>query len=211
MLKINFLGDSITEGYAASKRENTYVYLVGQMTNSITRNYGIGGTRFARQKIPSSEPIYDRYFASRIEEMDKDADYVFVFGGTNDYGHGDAPIGKLGDKTLDTFAGAVDFTINELLKHFRKEQLVFIPPLYRLNEDSIWGSHDSKTVPCPSLKEYRKLLIQIVESYGIKLLDLTEVFGKAENNPLLEDGLHPNDKGHYRLAELISVYIKSIR
>lgn len=27
MLKINFLGDSITEGYAASKRENTYVYL----------------------------------------------------------------------------------------------------------------------------------------------------------------------------------------
>lgn len=211
MLKINFLGDSITEGCLASKRENTFVYLVGKMTNSISRNYGIGGTRFARQKEPSSDPKYDRYFASRILEMDKDADYVFVFGGTNDYGHGDAPIGQFGDKTLDTFAGAVDFTINELLKYFKKEQVVFIPPLYRVNEDSIWGSHDSKTVPCPSLKEYRKLLIQIVNSYNITLLDISEQFGKAENNPLLEDGLHPNDLGHRKLAELISDFLISRR
>ena len=47
MLKINFLGDSITEGCMASKPENGYVSLIGKMLNAEVRNYGIGGTRIA--------------------------------------------------------------------------------------------------------------------------------------------------------------------
>lgn len=66
ILKINFLGDSITEGVAASSPEKCYVELVADLLNCEVRNYGISGTRFAKQQKPSSNPLFDEYFASRV-------------------------------------------------------------------------------------------------------------------------------------------------
>lgn len=208
-MKINFLGDSITEGSLATRYEKTFVFLVGEKGGYLTRNYGIGGTRFAKQRTPSKEKKYDRYFASRIEEMDRDADFVFVFGGTNDYGHGDAPFGEIGDQTPDTFYGAVADLIQQLLKHYRKEQIIFIPPLYRIKEDSPWGDGSRKS-PCPPLSEYRKAISAVVGSFGIRVFDIKDEIGKAEKNPLIKDGLHPNDKGHEKIADLIVDYIKTV-
>ena len=206
MLRINFLGDSITKGERATSPEKGFVSLVGKNLPAEVRNYGISGTRFAIQKTPSSKPEYDRYFASRIDEMNHDADYIFVFGGTNDFGHGDAPIGRFGDKTPDTFFGAVDFLANELLKHYKKEQIIFIEPLYRTDE----------IVPCNHIKpfkhtmpEYREDLRAVLQKYDIEILDLKDKFGKAENSPLYFDHVHPNDEGHKKLAELIVEYIRS--
>ncbi|MBP5216233.1 MAG: SGNH/GDSL hydrolase family protein [Bacilli bacterium] len=208
-MKINFLGDSITEGSLATTYEKTFVYLVGEKGGFLTRNYGIGGTRFAKQRIPSQEAKYDRYFASRIAEMDHDADFVFVFGGTNDYGHGDAPFGEEGDRTPETFYGAIDDLIRQLLQHYRKEQIVFIPPLYRVNEDSPWGD-GSREKPCPPLSAYRKAISEVANSFGVRVFDIKDEIGKAENNPLIADGLHPNDKGHEKIADLIVNYIKTV-
>ena len=95
-LKINFLGDSITQGYAATNRDELgFVGLIASRYGALCRNYGIGGTRIAPQKTPSSEPRWDRDFIGRVDEMDPDADIVVVFGGTNDFGHGDAPLGAV--------------------------------------------------------------------------------------------------------------------
>ena len=81
-LKVNFLGDSITQGSCASRQENCYVEILSRSCAlSAARNYGIGGTRIARQSVPSENPKYDRDFCSRVEEMDLDADLVLVFGG----------------------------------------------------------------------------------------------------------------------------------
>ena len=74
MLKINFLGDSITKGERASSPEKGFVYLIGKTLPAEVRNYGISGTRFAIQKTPSVKPEYDRYFASRVDEINHDAD-----------------------------------------------------------------------------------------------------------------------------------------
>lgn len=40
------------------------------------RNYGISGTRLAKQRAPSEKPYYNRYFSSRVKEMNNDADLV---------------------------------------------------------------------------------------------------------------------------------------
>lgn len=45
--------------------------------------------------------------------MDRNCDIVVVYGGVNDYAHGDAPIGTPEDTTPSTFYGAVGM-INEL-------------------------------------------------------------------------------------------------
>jgi len=207
MLKINFLGDSITEGVAATCYSKCYVELVGTLLKCEVRNYGISGTRIARQKNPSSNPLFDQYFASRIKKMKNDADFVFVFGGTNDYGHGDAPMGDIEDKIPDTFCGAINNLVDELLKFYKSEQIVFILPLYRLNEDNPYGE-PGQTLPGAPLNSYRESIIKVLKIRNIEILDIKDEIGKAENNPLLFDGLHPNDLGHKRIAELIVKYIK---
>lgn len=207
MLKINFLGDSITEGAAASEASKTFISLVGNLLKCEVRNYGIGGTRIARQQKPSAVPLYDKYFASRVSAMKKDADFVFVFGGTNDYGHGDAPMGKMGDNTPDTFYGAMNNLLDELLKFYRKDQIVFMLPLYRLNESNPYGEGLLKVVREP-LQHYRDTMVEVLKDRNIKVLDIKDEIGKPEKNPLIADGLHPNELGHKKIADLVVNYIK---
>ena len=205
---INFLGDSITEGYLATKYENSFVPLVGKLLSCKVNQYGIAGSRFARQQYPSIDPKYDLYFASRVDEIDPEADITFIFGGTNDYGHGDAPIGKMGDKTPNTFYGSVDYLINELLKKYKKNQIVFILPLYRLGENNPYGE-GYRSKPTLSLQGYRDIIKEVTSVYGIECLDLKDEMGDPEKVDLYEDGLHPNNKGHQKLAELIVNYVKN--
>ena len=207
MLKINFLGDSITEGAMASCEDNTFVKQVGSILNCEVRNYGKGGTRIAKQRVPSSEPIYDKYFASRAVDMNPDADFVFVFGGTNDFGHGDAPMGKFGDKTPDTFYGAMEDLIDVLLKKYEKNRIFFILPLYRVDESNPYGDGQQTLIREP-LSHYRNAMVKVLNNRGIGILDIKDEIGKAENNPLIYDGLHPNDEGHKKIAKLVVNFIK---
>ena len=204
---IDFFGDSITEGVGASSVNNCFVERVGQLLNCKVINHGIGGTRFAKQSKPSDEPRWDLDFCSRLNELNKDADLVFVFGGTNDYGHGDAPIGKIEDKTPETFYGACNYIVENLLKTYKKDQITFILPLHRVNEESPYG--DGYKNPSLPLKGYTNIIIEVLNKHNIKYLDFRNNFGEAENSPLLSDGLHPNDKGHDLLARLIVEFIKS--
>lgn len=204
---IDFLGDSITEGAGASSVENCFVERVGQLLNCKVINHGIGGTRFARQRKPSADPRWDLDFCSRLKDLDKNADLVFVFGGTNDYGHGDAPIGNKEDKTPDTYYGACNYIVENLLKTYKKDQITFIIPLHRVNEQSPLG--DGYKEPSLTLEGYTNILIEVLNKYQIQYVDFRKNFGKGEDNPLLSDGLHPNDKGHDLLARLLVEYIKS--
>ena len=88
-LKINFLGDSITEGVGASSADTIYhAVLKKEAKLCEARNYGISGTRFAVQKGTPERPKDDyvdvNSFSERFDKMDDDADVVVVFGGTND-------------------------------------------------------------------------------------------------------------------------------
>ena len=73
-------------------------------------------------------------------------------------------------------------------------------PLYRIDETSC-NEHP--------LSDFRVAIEQVVNSYGIKILDLKDKMGAAKDNPYIADGLHPNDLGHRYLAELISEYIQN--
>ena len=73
-LKANFLGDSITEGHGVENLEDTYWNVLKRECGlAEARGYGIGGTRIARQTLPSENPRHDLDFLSRVEEMDADA------------------------------------------------------------------------------------------------------------------------------------------
>ena len=91
--KIIFLGDSITEGVGVSSVEKRYTDVFKRITEiGECVNYGISATRIARQQKVEIEYRDTNAFTERFEQMDDDADIVVVFGGTNDYGHGDLVI-----------------------------------------------------------------------------------------------------------------------
>ena len=142
-MKILFLGDSITAGAGLNKKEETFASLVGKSANAEVVNYGVGGTRIARNSEPSKDASYDDDFLQRAENMDKNADFIFVFGGTNDYGHGDAPIGDISDETPYTFCGAVNILSEYLVKNYGVNYLDMrsdFPP-EKLDELTIDGIH----------------------------------------------------------------------
>lgn len=210
--KINFLGDSITEGCGVSCEENIYHQIMKRNYGlAEARNYGVGGTRFARQLTPS-EPQYDRNFLVRAAEMDKDADIIVVMGGTNDFGHGDAPMGTPADRTPDTFYGAMHSLVITLLSRYPTAKLLFLTPLHRAEETrTVTRDGESFTV---TLKEYVDVMREVLEFYGIPVLDL---YASGSMNPqvpamretYVPDGLHPNAAGHRLLADRIIAYFRA--
>ena len=206
--KINFLGDSITEGCCATRPEWGFVDVMkAKYGLTAARNYGIGGSRIARQKVPSEVPKFDLYFASRVEEMDADADVVVIFGGTNDHGHGDAPMGTNDDRTVDTFFGAYHVLLEKTVKKYSGAEIVVVTPLHRAEETR---EKDDLT-----LQDYVNSIRQVAAQYPVKVLDLYERSVIRGDIPeiaekLTTDGLHPNDEGHAILAEEIGEFLKTL-
>ena len=85
---INFLGDSITQGHGTTGPEKVFHQLIKAKYNmKHAYNYGLGGTRIARNLVPSEAyPHHDLTFELRAEIMERNAEAVVVFGGTNDFG-----------------------------------------------------------------------------------------------------------------------------
>lgn len=207
---INFLGDSITEGVGASETAKRYTdVLAREFGLKAANNYGIGGTRVARQLV-MTDSIVDRDFCMRMDEMDPTADAVVVFGGTNDYDHGSAPLGTPEDRDPSTFWGACHYLMNRLLETYVGKPVVILTPLHRDNE--VLGHRGEGA---PVLNEYRKILMTVAEYYGLPVLDLYATSGIQPHNPvcrerLLPDGLHPSDEGHALIAHRLGMFLKNL-
>ena len=213
-LKINFLGDSITEGHGTSSPDKIYWALLGKETGATVRGYGIGGTRFAHQKNPSVWPRHDLDFIMRAETMDDDADVVVVFGGTNDYGHGDAPIGTPSDRDGNTFFGACHKLFSNLLNKYPNSTIVVMTPLHRTGEDNPRGDCNKPHDYAP-LSTYVKIIKDVAEYYSLPLLDLWSISGIQPNVEAIRekycpDGLHPNDAGHVLIKNRLVGFLKTL-
>lgn len=206
---INFLGDSITQGAGADCAEGKYTSYVCRNMGAKEINLGLSGTRIAKQTRRTNNPD-DEVFMRRAVLIEKDADFTFVFGGTNDFGHGDAPFGALGDCTDDTFYGAFDNLVAYLVGVLDKNKLCFILPLQRADADNEYGD-GTKEVPGKVLDAYIRAEVEVLQKYGVEYLCLDEAFPKAEMYPgskLTGDGLHPSPFGHKLLGDCLIAYLK---
>ena len=210
--KIDFLGDSITEGHGVSCMENRFSDLLSSEYGILTVNHGIGGTRIARQKTPSFWPDHDKDFISRVPDLDADSDVIVVFGGTNDWGHGDAPLGTMQDRTPFTFFGALHTLYTSLITRFPEALIVVITPLHRLNEEEPVNENGHRRDG--TLKDYVNAIRQVAEYYSLPVLDAYKESGLQPAVPVIQekyvpDGLHPNDAGHQILKNLIYTFLKN--
>ncbi|MBQ4086478.1 MAG: SGNH/GDSL hydrolase family protein [Clostridia bacterium] len=212
--KIAFLGDSITEGVGVENQELRYDRRMAEKYGIEAVNFGISGTRLAHQHTASEKPRYDLCFCGRAYDLPKDSDIIVVFGGTNDYGHGDAPFGADTDTTPDTYCGAVHFLMNLLRTEYPQATVVFMAPARRMGDET--------PLPIPGRCEDKHALLayvdQIVASgpkHGVHVLDLYRDLGidpneEADRSAYAPDGLHFNDAGQAFIAEKLSAFIESI-
>ena len=211
--KINFLGDSITEGAGASDADHVYHAILKKGCHlAEARNYGIGGTRIARQIKPSENEMYDLDFCMRADEMDQDADAIVIFGGTNDYGHGDAPLGEFSDRLVYTFYGACHVLFEKLINRYPGKPIVVMTPLHRENDENVTPEGHLKNL---TLRDYVAVIREVAEYYSIPVLDLYAESGIQPNVPVLKklycpDGLHPNDMGNARIADMLEKFLRRL-
>lgn len=199
-LTINFLGDSITEGHGTTAPGKVFHQIIKEKYNmKHAYNYGVSGTRIARQIMPTKESTkWDLNFELRADIMDRNADAVVVFGGTNDFGHGDAPFGTPDSEDTYTFCGAVNSLINKLKKDFPNSKIIFMTPIHRLGETQP-SNPDAKI-----LEDYVDAIRVICKKRSISVIDLFKINPlDAGDKELVSDGLHPSDKGHGIMAEVI--------
>ncbi len=208
---ISFIGDSITEGVGATSNETRYTNLIAKKYGAEKmNNYGISGTRIARQQNTPTEwrASFDIDFCMRAPLIDKKSDIIVVFGGTNDYGHGDAPIGTMDDRTPDTFYGACHCLMHTLVNDFPSAKTVICTPLHRETENE----------PCSRglvLLDFVNIIKEVAEFYSLPVCDLWSISGIVPADPqnkreFCPDGLHPNDAGHMLIAEKISNFISEL-
>jgi len=209
---INFLGDSITRGYGVEREENVYHQRIkSRFGLAAANNYGISGTRIAKQRKPSAVASYDRYFSSRIDELDEKADAVVVFGGVNDWIHGDAPRGKMEDRTVDTFCGGLHVLYEGLIKIYPGKPIVVVTPLQcNLGLDS-FEKPDGVFV----LDDYVDIIRKVAKFYSLAVCDMRNLSGidpkiPSNKEAYAPDGLHPNDAGHEIIAEILGDFLYNL-
>ena len=210
--KVCFIGDSITEGVGASSNEFCYVSRFATAHPEATvYNFGIGGTRIAPQTVPSEKPRWDKDFIQRVDELPEELDLICVFGGTNDFGHGDAPMGHFGDKSPTSFCGSIYTLSVKLIEKYPAARIVFFTPLHRNTKlaprwkgDGFW-----------SLDDYADVIRKNAAYFAFPVPELRTESGIQPQIPALcerftVDGLHPNDTGYERIFNMVDRFIANL-
>ena len=188
---MNVLGDSITEGEKLSSQSQTYAALLGNKIGALAvRNYGLGGSAVAGNH---PDRFLDRYVA-----MDPNANVIFVFGGTNDYGF-DTPLGTFGDRHQETFYGGLNQLMCGLQQMYPSAEIVFLTPLRRENDGK-------KNKYGNTLNQYAQAVIDMAGFYNFRVLDLYtpgNLNFASQKSVYMRDGIHPSAKAHGILADYI--------
>jgi len=191
-MNINALGDSITFGDKLGNISCSWPFLLGNVCQAANvNNYGWNGS--------SIGGIHPDRFVDRYVSMDRSADVVFMFGGTNDYesynGQG-TTIGAMGDITPDSFYGALNITMCGLRQMYPDSEIIVMTPLRRVG----YMRRNKKGY---YLGQYVTAIQEMAAFYGIRVLDLynePELDFSAKSSLYLVDGLHPNEFGQAMIA-----------
>lgn len=211
--KIFFLGDSITYGLGTSSYDKSFVPMFAELSGAEVKNYSVCGTRIAKQRVKFGCEQWNRDFLERADEMEPNADIIVVFGGTNDFGHGDAKIGDFSSRSEYTFCGAMHCLCQKLLNSYSNAEIIFITPLHRCGEDTpVKENGLPNEVP---LSGYVSVIKEVAGYYGLPVLDLFNISGIQPNVEIIKkeympDGLHPSDKGVRRIAERLYNFLRAL-
>lgn len=204
---VTFLGDSITYGACLDDSENSYVKRVSRHFGwEKVFNHSLPGSRIGNY-IGEDPRKIGPSFLERYGAMPDEAELIIVFGGTNDFGIGNEPVGCECDHTADTFLGALNLLMAGLREKYSDGTIVFLTPLHRRTEGIANEFTGSVFI------EYVNAIRILAQKYRIGILDLYEAVTlqptEAYYRSLMRaDGIHPNDAGHEIIAKELIAFLE---
>ena len=146
--------------------------------------------------------------------MDAQSDVVVVFGGTNDWGRGDAEFGNMDSRSPYTFYGALHTLYKAFIEKYPTSQIVILTPLHRRKETDP-AADGNRPNSFGILKDYVNAIREVAEYYSLPVLDLFKTSGIQPEIPIIRqkympDALHPNDDGHKILADKIISFLQTL-
>lgn len=196
--KGDFLGDSLTE-------QHQYTDALEDLYNITVNNYGKSGTTISN--INSTD-----MFKDRISNMSLDCDFIFVLGGTNDWGLG-VPLGTktLVDNDYSTFYNALYNTLSALRNRFPLKP-IFVATIPVRNwqgggqASGIWQNSQGN-----SLMEFNDAICYVANIIGATVIDSFSSGINLESlSTYTNDNLHFNEAGGKRFATYVMDCMKRI-
>jgi lysophospholipase L1-like esterase len=217
-MKIKFLGDSITFGYALENKSKKYSTLVCNEFLAEEENFGITGTLMARSGLNMYD---DKAFLDRLNLLEG-AEIAVIFGGTNDYFWTSDPIypKDLSDKNTKYFINAIN-EICRFCKERPQTKFLIVTPYPHHGIGNYYGGpiwswdgrseHDTSepNICGHVLLDYVNVLEECAQKYDIPVLNLHKEQGFDWTKHTI-DGCHPNEEGHKWLADKIVAKLKDI-
>lgn len=204
---LTFVGDSITYGLHATDSSHSYPSIIAKRAGVKVFNEGISSATWQNGSANDSISLVSR-------SLDIDftrGNTVVLFAGTNDFAQ-NLPIGKSDDTTDKTLFGAINDTLKNIYAKNSKADVRLIAPMWRARINDATKFEDIETTANSLglyLKDYVDAILEIGNKYHLPVLDL---YHKLNINQLnysawLADGLHPNDDGYKKLANIIGKFV----
>ncbi len=132
----------------------------------------------------------------------QNADYAFVFIGTNDYMRS-TPLGSMSDdpKTIEeseTFNGALNYMYKTLLSYNPKIRIVALELAY-----ATWGqdsSHYGYEGYGTSRDAYTNVIKNVANHYGFITIPTQDLWNSSNWQTYIPDGIHPAAEGQEKIA-----------
>ena len=209
--KLVVFGDSMAYGHTIP--ESVWTKLLAEKHGMILTNFAQNGTTITRKTTTMSGATFldtDSVHAKVMNNLNNpvEADYIIVFGGTNDIARNDqCPLGTIDDTLSQTFYGALNAICQRLIQTYPKGHICFITPYIR----------NAGLATAEISKQYVKAIHDVCEKYGgIPVFDNTvngalDFSNSYQVNALtMKDSYHLNEDGHKRAMHKYEVFLQSI-
>lgn len=194
---INWLGDSYVENHSQDE-SLTWHYLIAQKYGMVYRNYGANGTKIVGTT--------DTAMSVRWKNMDKDADYVMVVGGTNDFN---------GQKPIAEFKTGLKEFLQELIAAYPTSRIAVWTPWNDNGEANPAFVTTSNKIP---LGDYANAIEDVCQSIGLACFNSFKKANIYSWSPEFralyfqspDDIAHLNADGHKRFMTMAESFLLSL-
>ncbi len=193
-MKLICMGDSITYGYGLSDLTSRWTDLVSRRTGHTLVNCGVSGDTTSGMLVRCQRQVFTQK-----------ADAMIFLGGINDI----SILGQL----RPVYANVIS-----VVRQAQAEGLPVILgiPLPVCPEDlgsPAWDPDRDNVYLAALCEEYARWVCTYGASNGVPVVDFRSPFLLEDGNPdrtLFQDGLHPTEEGHRRMAEALCQVLNRI-
>ena len=186
LTKLVCLGDSLTEAYGIAPEKGWVALLKEDLGISIV-NHGISGDTTAGMLARFHTEIKPQH-----------PSHLILMGGTNDISL---------NMPYETILGNV-LAISRHAKHMNCQIIIGIPPSSFYNDESMKSEVFLGPEAFQSkLSEWQAVLRNFALKDGLPVIDFSDVLQKEH---FLNDGVHPNEKGHLAMKYHVLKVLKSL-